>query len=142
MAFIATPYFRDCVARALTLAIGKPWKVGARGPLAFDCWGLITWAYSAGGIALPDWLYSINDRPATLFEEGIKESASIDFQRARDKAPFSIVTLAIKGSVTHVAIYANDVYYHTLLGLGVVGQSESVLHQRFQTFAYWYPQCK
>ena len=142
MAFTVTPYFRDCVARALTEAIGKPWKVGARGPNSFDCWGLITWAYAAGGIALPDWLYSARDCPATLFEEGIKESASSEFQRASDKAPASIVTLSVKGSVVHVAICMNGLFYHTMLGCGVAGQAEHILRQRFDSFSYWYPQCK
>lgn len=34
--------------------IGKPWVSGARGPEAFDCWGLLRWIYSVHyGVELP-----------------------------------------------------------------------------------------
>ncbi len=34
--------------------IGKPWKSGARGPLEFDCWGLVRWVYRERlGVILP-----------------------------------------------------------------------------------------
>lgn len=37
--------------------IGKPWVWRARGPEAFDCWGLVCSAWRVlGGIALPDYL--------------------------------------------------------------------------------------
>jgi hypothetical protein len=34
--------------------IGKPYKTGARGPDAFDCWGLVIEAARRAGIELPD----------------------------------------------------------------------------------------
>lgn len=34
--------------------IGKPWVAGARGPEAFDCWGLLAWVYADRlGVTLP-----------------------------------------------------------------------------------------
>jgi hypothetical protein len=35
--------------------IGKPYAHGARGPDAFDCWGLCAEVYRRAGIELPDW---------------------------------------------------------------------------------------
>jgi len=35
--------------------IGKPYVHGARGPDAFDCWGVCVEVYRRGGIALPDY---------------------------------------------------------------------------------------
>jgi len=36
--------------------IGKPYKVGARGPEFYDCWGLVCAIYkNALGVELPDW---------------------------------------------------------------------------------------
>jgi cell wall-associated NlpC family hydrolase len=34
--------------------IGKPYQLGARGPDAFDCWGLCAEVYRRGGIVLPE----------------------------------------------------------------------------------------
>jgi len=34
--------------------IGKPYQRGARGPDAYDCWGLCVEVYRRGGIDLPD----------------------------------------------------------------------------------------
>ncbi|HEV7886899.1 MAG TPA: NlpC/P60 family protein, partial [Acidimicrobiales bacterium] len=33
--------------------IGKPYRYGASGPEAFDCSGLTSWAWRAGGVSLP-----------------------------------------------------------------------------------------
>ncbi|HEX8518167.1 MAG TPA: C40 family peptidase [Pseudonocardia sp.] len=41
---------------ALQRALGKvgaPYRYGAAGPSAFDCSGLVTWAYRSGGTSLP-----------------------------------------------------------------------------------------
>src|SRR6187399_3217256 len=37
--------------------IGKPWRLGARGPDAYDCWGLVREVLQRmrPGEALPDW---------------------------------------------------------------------------------------
>lgn len=42
----------DILATART-ALGKPYVMGAEGPNAFDCSGLVQWAYGKHGIKLP-----------------------------------------------------------------------------------------
>ena len=34
--------------------LGKPWRLGARGPWAFDCLGVVLGAYATVGVTLPD----------------------------------------------------------------------------------------
>lgn len=43
----------DDVIAAARGELGRPYSYGADGPSAFDCSGLIQWAYAAGGISLP-----------------------------------------------------------------------------------------
>jgi peptidoglycan DL-endopeptidase CwlO len=43
-------------AKALDLAlskVGSPYRYGASGPNAFDCSGLVTWAFKKAGVSLP-----------------------------------------------------------------------------------------
>ncbi|MBV9923387.1 MAG: C40 family peptidase [Pseudonocardia sp.] len=52
----AAPVGNSVAARALGLAkskLGKPYVWGAAGPNAFDCSGLIVWAYEQMGVSLP-----------------------------------------------------------------------------------------
>src|SRR5688572_14626164 len=46
------PAFADAVAAART-RIGSPYAMGASGPGAFDCSGLMLWAFARDGVALP-----------------------------------------------------------------------------------------
>lgn len=39
--------------RAALDQVGKPYRWGATGPEAFDCSGLVRWAYAQAGLALP-----------------------------------------------------------------------------------------
>jgi hypothetical protein len=43
----------DTVIRAAWTRIGRPYVWGATGPNAFDCSGLVGWAYAQAGISLP-----------------------------------------------------------------------------------------
>lgn len=50
----ATPTVASGSATSRALSkIGAPYRWGATGPNAFDCSGLVTWAYKASGVSLP-----------------------------------------------------------------------------------------
>lgn len=44
---------RDTIVQSALSQMGKPYVYGATGPSAFDCSGLVQWAYSAAGVSLP-----------------------------------------------------------------------------------------
>lgn len=53
---LAAPAPAAAPARAVSLAmskIGSPYRWGAAGPNAFDCSGLVSWAYKNSGVSLP-----------------------------------------------------------------------------------------
>ncbi|WP_213305941.1 NlpC/P60 family protein [Paraburkholderia sacchari] len=51
------------------LYIGRPWVAGARGPAAFDCWGLLKWVERLHfGVALPE-LPALPDERRDLYGE-------------------------------------------------------------------------
>ena len=140
MSTTLTPRFRACASRAIASALGKPWQVSARGPDSFDCWGFILWVYAQGGIILPDWTYSREDSRASLFGKGIEEAVAKGFQRAAPLSPYSVVTLGRKGLTTHVAIYAEDAFWHAADNRGVIGSTPTAMRHLFTSFEYWYPE--
>ena len=50
---VATAHANPDVVDAARQAIGSPYVWGASGPNAFDCSGLVVWAYQQIGISLP-----------------------------------------------------------------------------------------
>lgn len=52
----ASTVARTAVGHALD-QVGKPYRYGAAGPHAFDCSGLVTWAYGRAGRPLPRTTY-------------------------------------------------------------------------------------
>jgi cell wall-associated NlpC family hydrolase len=47
------PGVRDDIVRNAMGVLGKPYKIGAKGPDAFDCSGLVHFAYRQANIAVP-----------------------------------------------------------------------------------------
>ncbi len=134
-----TPHIRACADKAIAQSLGKPWRVGARGPHSFDCWGFVRHVLSAMSIKAPDFDYSIapSDR-AESFDKGRALGVAHGFKRVEDKTPYSVVLLAKGGNTTHVAIYhPSGIYYHCLERYGVVGHYHNFLAGLFDSFSYW-----
>jgi cell wall-associated NlpC family hydrolase len=77
--------------------VGDPWRYGATGPSAFDCSGLVIYAYKMAG-------------DLTLIGNGNLRSASALYTYFRDRGKTSRTTatpgdLVIWGSGSHVGIY-------------------------------------
>lgn len=135
MPFTPSPFFLACVSEAVDKSVGKPWVCAARGPESFDCWGFVVWVWSQGGVSLPDWLYSIEDRRQDLFKTGLLDG----WDRVKSSEQVSIVTLGRRGSISHVAIQLKGKFYHCSENMGVVASSKSEILRIFDTLDYWWP---
>lgn len=107
--------------------IGKPWENGGRGPVAFDCWGLLWFIYRKNlGIELPSYP-NTDAKGLTLVRQLIKDEASGgDWKRIAQPVNYCGVRL----SPSHVGIYlATDggLILHAADGHNVVAQSVRVL---------------
>jgi len=85
----------QALLQAAQSRIGAPYRYGGAGPDAFDCSGLVTYAHSQLGIAVP--------RTAAQ-----QFAAAIPVTR-RDLQPGDLVFFRLAGrDVSHVGIYAGD----------------------------------
>ena len=72
--------------------LGKPYRYGAAGPSAFDCSGLVMWAFAQEGIALPHYT-------------GAQWNMGMHVARA-DLEPGDLVFFG--ADISHVGIYIGD----------------------------------
>jgi cell wall-associated NlpC family hydrolase len=75
--------------------IGAPYRYGGSGPDAFDCSGLVAYAYHKAGITLP--------------RTAAEQFAAVTPVKKRDLRPGDLVFFRLSGhDVGHVGIYAGD----------------------------------
>lgn len=74
--------------------VGAPYRYGADGPRAFDCSGLVHYAYHQAGVSVPR---TVADLRRTTFPV-----------RATRLRPGDLVFFRFKGKVGHVGLYAGD----------------------------------
>ncbi|WP_214407081.1 C40 family peptidase, partial [Pseudonocardia lacus] len=82
-------------AAAMDLAlskIGSPYRYGAAGPNAFDCSGLVSWAYKNVGISLPRTSRAMSQVGTPVSRDNLRPGDLVFFYRP----------------VSHVAIYIGD----------------------------------
>jgi hypothetical protein len=80
--------------------LGDPWRYGATGPYAFDCSGLVIYAYKAAG-------------DLSMIGNGNYRSAAALYKYFRDRGRTSRTTatpgdLVVWGGGTHIGIYLGD----------------------------------
>ena len=81
--------------RVAETRIGSPYRYGGAGPDAFDCSGLVSYAYSSVGIRLP--------------RTAAQQYAAVKPVPRKDLEPGDLVFFRVDGkSVGHVGIYAGD----------------------------------
>lgn len=99
--------------------LGKPFRLGGRGPNDYDCWGLCLELGRRVGLAFP------NDfTPSNVYDQDalIRLHADDDFERLEKPEPYCIVTFRIKRPfVDHCGFVLPDVNYflHTMYGHNV-----------------------
>ena len=74
--------------------VGAPYRYGAEGPAAFDCSGLVHFAYQKVGISVPRTVAQLR-----------RESFPLPPSRAR---PGDLLFFRMSGKVSHVGIYVGD----------------------------------
>jgi cell wall-associated NlpC family hydrolase len=83
------------VLRIAESRIGAPYRYGGAGPDAFDCSGLVAYAYRQVGIAVP--------------RTAAQQFAAATPVERRDLRPGDLVFFRLSGrEVSHVGIYAGD----------------------------------
>lgn len=84
--------------------IGKPFKDGARGPDAFDCWGLVMVALRHYGYELPD--YHISAFASAAIGAEIS-SAQKTWEEITEPVPGCVVVMRFGRSATinHIGVY-------------------------------------
>ena len=102
----------------LSLFVGIPYRIGARGPDAVDCAGLVIKFYEeALGIVLPPILYG-----AEITRDGMASLARDTMQSASwqhvDEAQFGdLLVFRMLGRPTHVGVYVgNGDFLHSIEG--------------------------
>ena len=115
----ATP----ALAKAMTKA-GSPYVWAAEGPNAFDCSGLVTWAYrEAAGRAIP---HSANDQ-----FNAVKSAGHLTTDISKLKPGDLVFWNYDGGQIDHVAFYLgnNQIFHAATEGVGVVqGQMFDMNH--------------
>lgn len=89
--------------------IGKPFRAGAHGPDAFDCWGLVhTAARELYGLALPDAIYSsITPQAIACAASGVLAAPAWQ-EHARPAAGRVLALGGYDGKVRHVALCLDE----------------------------------
>ena len=121
--------------------IGRPWVSGARGPLAFDCWGLLYWVYRHHyGIELPEFVgIDANDHLSVLrvMREQAREHDNGrswgTWQRTASPGDGDAVAMAHADSFSHVGLWLclpeGGSVLHCAAGSGVALMSLQQLSQ-------------
>jgi cell wall-associated NlpC family hydrolase len=81
----------SAMSRALT-KVGAPYRWGATGPNAFDCSGLVTWAYQNSGVSLPRTSRAMSKVGTSVARADLRPGDLVFFYRP----------------VSHVGIYIGD----------------------------------
>ena len=85
--------------------VGLPYRKGARGPDAYDCWGLVMHFYAHElGLVLPDFSYT-PDRAGYM---GAVERGLEIFKKVDAPSMYDIVLLKIVGRPYHTGLYVKE----------------------------------
>lgn len=111
--------------------IGRPWRLHARGPDAFDCWGLVEWAWAEfAGLDLSPFRRGAvaRDSRTRALEMAARAEAAAGSDRFMGLArprPLAIGVVTFKRIPVHVGLYARGGrFVHACEDSGAVRQDE------------------
>lgn len=119
--------------------LGKPYRVGARGPDEFDCWGLVVYLYreaykiTLAEIPTPELLPT-----RTLAETAEEEMDAGDWTEVTEPQDGDVVALSRSKIIHHVGVWCSKYCFHTLDGRPVAGDTIGALTAyRFITIRFF-----
>jgi len=103
--------------------IGKPFERGARGPDAFDCWGLVLEMYRRAGVNAPDFASpGTVEAIAHLIEGQVGE-----WHRVDPRTPGAVLLFRVDGVGAHVGLsLGSDKFLHCIEPVGVCRERRSL----------------
>lgn len=106
--------------------VGKPFQWNARGPDAYDCWGLVITARQAVGLDTPnawsEWLLSESEAGVNGKESCMLMEAQIErpvWLRVDNPTPGDIVVMSTHKLIHHVGLYTPFGVLNTTRQMGV-----------------------
>ncbi len=120
---------------AFTDMLGAPYSRGARGPEAYDCWGVVVEAASRMGIELPDWDstdWKSGDHTKTFEAERSSRTWSIVAPEAVVPGDVGICRMA-ESMTCHACLYIGGGYViHCEHASGVLIDQREVFLDRYE----------
>jgi cell wall-associated NlpC family hydrolase len=100
--------------------VGKPFQWGARGPDAYDCWGLVTAALQGVGLPVPPDLMKAEDGVKDTTRTLESEIATPLWVRQGTPQPGDVVALSTHRLIHHLGLWTPWGVLHTLERCGAV----------------------
>lgn len=109
--------------------IGKPFAWNARGPDAYDCWGLVRAVLGQYGIVVPDYLYA-PQRPAAVADlvEYVAGSQPL-WAPVEDPGVGDVIMMGTSPRLHHAGVFTEHGVIHTSLKTGVLIQPLHILQR-------------
>ena len=122
--------------------IGKPWRSGARGPDAFDCWGLLAWVYlQQRGIVLNP-LPDLDPKDLGQVAKAARLE-SVNWQQVLWPQHLAAVAMSTGVRIHHVGVWLDidgGLVLHTTENSSVVAQTlVSLRNSGITTIKYYVP---
>lgn len=121
-------------SKQLAKLIGLPWEACARGPLSFDCWGLLHYVYKEHlGISLPEYQGADAESIRTALRLIDAGPDAHQFERVLIPENLSAVAMGAASRLHHVGVYIDvdgGKVLHCQRNQGVVFQSVPDLQKR------------
>jgi len=102
--------------------IGKPFKDKARGPDAYDCYGLVLEVFRRQGIEIPDYGVGFVTEQTALIDKKVQEVWK-DWDQIKKPIPGGLIILAFPfpGWASHFGVMVNgEKFINTRIKTGVV----------------------
>jgi len=107
--------------------VGASFVWGARGPAAYDCWGLVVRAYELAGLPYPGDLATPEGAQAEAAAVMEGQIATPSWRRLEAPEPGAVVALSTHRRIHHVGLWTPFGVLHATKGFGARVESEATL---------------